>query len=756
VCVIQQWKADLWTDILFFFQNENGQMIEQDGMVPGNDFHVVIPVMNTGDAAAYDVQVYFIITDIPAAGCAKSYSYKTASGDGAVSFNPVTGVGVATFQYIPGHTAQKVVLLLHCECEGSVRVEIPLDMPGGILGWTVNDPGMQALDNNTGEGVPVDDIHVPPCPMYFYQIPFTVTIENPITCQTFMRGDIYAVKALIHNGSQQDLLGVSATLSWNVDAAVTLMSAQVLNPDGHSCTKTVGVDSQSGNISKGLDTEITWMLQCSGGPSQVYLTVCATSTTPQLSTCSDEVNVHQVVPPGACLDVTILSPADHQKDNPDFREHPMIATGQMFAVTAKVYNGGPDTAMNVIATLDPSYMSGDYVSFAPGQSADISLGNISDGYFEVATWTLMGGGDSNWQLKQCDVFIDKILVNATTDTNQTCEAIDDTEVSVYPAATLVTTMAIIPSTTAVLGDEFTVDYTITNYGVADATSVLATLSADNSNVHLAAGTGGWTQVPGPNPVTCTIPGWGWGDYNSVSGSFTLVGTAEGLSTLTITPSGDDECGWQPVLGWKWYEEQVWQYGWVVKEDTNIQWLQSSFSPIYSEFLVPVSETVALSATGACPDVTSVNINLKSGWNLVSLPLIPTGGSVTVSALFGSNISKLDAIWGYNGSWFAPTTLADGMGYWVHMTAAATITENGKVNPTGATLPPSYPVAAGWNLIGFKSTCARTAAAYLSGVPVVRIWSYANGAWSAVNSSDKMQPGLGYWIAATSAGTYIYP
>ena len=32
-------------------------------MVPGTDFHVVIPVINTGDATAQNVQVYFTISD---------------------------------------------------------------------------------------------------------------------------------------------------------------------------------------------------------------------------------------------------------------------------------------------------------------------------------------------------------------------------------------------------------------------------------------------------------------------------------------------------------------------------------------------------------------------------------------------------------------------------------------------------------------------------------------------------------------------
>jgi hypothetical protein len=89
-----------------------------------------------------------------------------------------------------------------------------------------------------------------------------------------------------------------------------------------------------------------------------------------------------------------------------------------------------------------------------------------------------------------------------------------------------------------------------------------------------------------------------------------------------------------------------------------------------------------------------------------------------------------------------------------MTAAATLTVDGVVNPMPPETPPTYDVAAGWNLIGFKSTCTRTAGAYLYGVPFVRIWGFADG-WVPVQSGDMMQPGLGYWIAATGPGT-IFP
>ena len=139
---------------------------------------------------------------------------------------------------------------------------------------------------------------------------------------------------------------------------------------------------------------------------------------------------------------------------------------------------------------------------------------------------------------------------------------------------------------------------------------------------------------------------------------------------------------------------------------------------------------------------------------MSLPLIPTGGSVSVATLFSGK--PVDAIWSYSGgSWVSPTTMVDGKGYWVHMTAASSITLSGVVNPNPPQTPPTYSVVTGWNLMGFKSTCARTAGSYLSGVPYVRIWGFADGAWRAIQSADKMQAGLGYWIAATGAGT-IYP
>jgi uncharacterized repeat protein (TIGR01451 family) len=181
---------------------------------------------------------------------------------------------------------------------------------------------------------------------------------------------------------------------------------------------------------------------------------------------------------------------------------------------------------------------------------------------------------------------------------------------------------------------------------------------------------------------------------------------------------------------------------------------------------PFSDNNTDSVTLNKAAVTSMNIALKTGWNLISLPLIPNNSAIgTVLAGVLGNVS---IVYGYDPSagWksYIPggptpslTTMVDGKGYWINMIAAATLTVNGVVNPLPPTTPPAYSVAAGWNLIGFKSTTAMTAGDYLAAIAGqwTRIWGYTNGQYGAVTSSGMLQPGGGYWIAVTSAGT-IFP
>ena len=97
------------------------------------------------------------------------------------------------------------------------------------------------------------------------------------------------------------------------------------------------------------------------------------------------------------------------------------------------------------------------------------------------------------------------------------------------------------------------------------------------------------------------------------------------------------------------------------------------------------------------------------------------------------------------------------GYWINMNAADTLSFTGVELVSGTTVPPSYPVSVGWNLVGFKSTSPMAAGDYLNAMAGkwVRMYGYANGMYTAVQSGDMMMPGKGYWLAAIAAGT-IYP
>jgi len=172
----------------------------------------------------------------------------------------------------------------------------------------------------------------------------------------------------------------------------------------------------------------------------------------------------------------------------------------------------------------------------------------------------------------------------------------------------------------------------------------------------------------------------------------------------------------------------------------------------------------------CP--ASYNITLSAGWNLISLPLIPTNstieavlagvsgvGSVTqVHAWDAQTQSYLSYIAGLGGTL---TTMEDGPGYWVSANGTATLTVTGDCMPEPPNPPRSYQVYAGWNLIGIKSVITRTHDDYLYNVAgkYSVIWGY-DGAYSLVFPSPpgtgQMPAGSGFWIWMTQDGTIVPP
>ncbi|MBI4267505.1 MAG: fibronectin type III domain-containing protein [Chloroflexi bacterium] len=101
-----------------------------------------------------------------------------------------------------------------------------------------------------------------------------------------------------------------------------------------------------------------------------------------------------------------------------------------------------------------------------------------------------------------------------------------------------------------------------------------------------------------------------------------------------------------------------------------------------------------------------------------------------------------------------------------------LTITGYLLKPGFTVPPSYPVSPGWNLIGFHSEKDKVVSVGLRSLTVPQaLWAsiiaYDNyiafseegakiylGAFWSLSESDKLQPGKGYWLWTSQQGTIV--
>jgi hypothetical protein len=174
-------------------------------------------------------------------------------------------------------------------------------------------------------------------------------------------------------------------------------------------------------------------------------------------------------------------------------------------------------------------------------------------------------------------------------------------------------------------------------------------------------------------------------------------------------------------------------------------------------------------------ISGITLSLFTGWNLISLPLMPEDTNIT--SLLSPINGNYSIVWEYNASdtsdhWkkYDPsvpfgndlTNMEPGKGYWIVMTSDDTL-------PISRAVPESVDIdlKIGWNLVGFNS---------LDSKPIAEALSSINGNYSIVwayNASDttdhwkkydpsvpfgndliNMEPGRGYWIMMTSEGILI--
>jgi hypothetical protein len=177
---------------------------------------------------------------------------------------------------------------------------------------------------------------------------------------------------------------------------------------------------------------------------------------------------------------------------------------------------------------------------------------------------------------------------------------------------------------------------------------------------------------------------------------------------------------------------------------------------------------AFGPPGAYAGVSTAQVGLVAGWNLVSLPLNPVHSAITsaLASLAGhyDQVYAYDA-WATGDPWqvYSPdaplyaNTLSDvntRQGLWIRAREAVTLSVTG-------TLPLSSTIAlkAGWNLVGYPSSVTQPIMQALNGLAPhydlvfaydardrVAPWrSYAPNAPSWANDLTALRPGGGYWV-----------
>ncbi|MCK5320312.1 Ig-like domain-containing protein [Candidatus Parcubacteria bacterium] len=249
------------------------------------------------------------------------------------------------------------------------------------------------------------------------------------------------------------------------------------------------------------------------------------------------------------------------------------------------------------------------------------------------------------------------------------------------------------------------------------------------------------------------------DNDFVSSVYNITTNSDGTTRLTFIPNSTLD-----------YEEQYYFFiGTGVEDLSGNKFASDSWyfgQKADHEFTV-IAEDVP---------VTSYDIPLNAGWNLISLPLIPNS-AVIVDVLADENFlsttnDNVNIVKYYNSTEATPWssydpvhggslgTMEDGKGYWIFMNIADTLTVNGTETAEGGDTPTSYELVEGdWNLVGLKSTTEMIAGDYIRDYTDKTLneksilWDYKDRdgdgdreySENPFYENGNMEPGYGYWL-----------
>ena len=181
------------------------------------------------------------------------------------------------------------------------------------------------------------------------------------------------------------------------------------------------------------------------------------------------------------------------------------------------------------------------------------------------------------------------------------------------------------------------------------------------------------------------------------------------------------------------------------------------------------QTVQVTVSAGSPTPVTVvfgqlpqTIALTAGWNLISLNLVPASYSVTdvfagIGGLLQAKGETLSHAPAMDAHFNTLANLAVDEGYWVNLSAPATLTVEG--SPVDASATP-IALQAGWNLVSYLPADALPVSTALSSIsPYLLSVDHLGQTYPAAKAGASltlMEPGKGYWIKVSQACTLTYP
>lgn len=200
---------------------------------------------------------------------------------------------------------------------------------------------------------------------------------------------------------------------------------------------------------------------------------------------------------------------------------------------------------------------------------------------------------------------------------------------------------------------------------------------------------------------------------------------------------DGTRGGEPT--WKRYDEWGGPDGVIINGLQNCTQYSVSVSARNDDSLETAFSLSEVESTACSLSVSSL---MQEGWNLVSLPVMPTSNLREV--LFPQSVSNA---YYYNEGYSVSDSLQNGRGYWLKFPADELLTFDGQWLYSDTII-----VRQGWNIIGSISQPVPVNAILEepTGVIVTNYYGYGTSYFV----TDTIQPSKGYWVKANSDGLLI--